>query len=159
LVAPYVLGTKLERRGFEMGILFANVYRDLCSSRDPFPIAHVHERISKLRDENPQLVKIQYWTFLENHLYSDYDAYLHDEYLEIENLKDVDYWLEISEFANSKKFKRFEQGVVEHVIIKIIEIVATGSIDCENGIKYLRSLLPQIRDKMCVGSFNFDMDN
>lgn len=75
LVAPYVLGTKLERRGFEMGILFANVYRDLCRSRDPFPIAHVHERIFKLRDENPQLVKIQYWTFLEDHLYSDFDVY------------------------------------------------------------------------------------
>jgi hypothetical protein len=113
----------------------------------------VHERISKLRDENPQLVKIQYWTFLEDHLYSDFDVYLRVEYHEIENLKDVDYWLEILEFAHSKKFKPFQQGVVEHVIIKIIESVATGSIDFENGIKHLRSLLPQLRDTQRISFF------
>lgn len=79
----------------------------------------------------------------ENIVYSGFRHYLRHDAYEIQNLKGIKFWLEMLYSAEDKKYPRFKQRVIIHVIERTVESIASGSIDYENGIELLKRLIPQ----------------
>ncbi|KAI3657500.1 hypothetical protein MP638_006147, partial [Amoeboaphelidium occidentale] len=61
--------SEVELIGFEIGILFSEFEEELYLSDEKLTVVELHERMSKLKEENPVLAKNPYWHSFENLLF------------------------------------------------------------------------------------------
>lgn len=144
-------GSNVECRYNEMGRAFAELDQELYQNNEANTIATIHDRISKIRRENMNLVNLPQWHCFEDILYSEFRYYLKHSDYEIKNLQDVKVWLQLMDFAKDKNYTRFQQKIMTKIIVSIVQNIAVGSIDYEDGIEHLKHLIPQLKETEDTG--------
>lgn len=145
IYAPRTTGCEYERLGLEMGHVCFKISRKLRSLRFENKLEDVQELITKKTKNYPELVRSERWHYFVDILYSEFEKYLqHDDY-KVKNPDDVEFWLEILDFAVSKSYASFQQEILKYIIVGIMRNIANGAIDYDKGVGYLRTAISRMQ--------------
>ncbi|KAI3655752.1 hypothetical protein MP638_003670, partial [Amoeboaphelidium occidentale] len=145
IIWTFLLDYGLKDLGIRLAILFRETIDNLADYSGQPKIQSAHSSILKLRQKTPELARTAQWHAFEDVYYCDFSKTLERYYHDHNDLNSLEPWLEILDFAKKNKYTSFQQKVIKCLVTSIFRKTAKGHIDCDQGIEYLSTFIPQLR--------------